>query len=127
MKIKYTFVTGENTEVEVNEEIGTIILDSRRIEINADRKERYHCYSLETEWEKENTSTILTPETEFLLKLDNEKLYIALSKLSEIQKRRLLMLSEGFSIRKIAEIENANYRSVYDSIEQARKKIKKFL
>ena len=30
MKISYTFANGENSEVEVNEEIGTFILDSRR-------------------------------------------------------------------------------------------------
>ena len=39
---------GENSEVEVNEEIGTFILDSRREEDNLGRKERYHCYSLPT-------------------------------------------------------------------------------
>ena len=46
MKISYTFANGENSEVEVNEEIGTFILDSRREEDNLGRKERYHCYSL---------------------------------------------------------------------------------
>ena len=44
MKISYTFANGENSEVEVNEEIGTFILDSRREEDNLGRKERYHCY-----------------------------------------------------------------------------------
>ena len=42
MKISYTFANGENSEVEVNEEIGTFILDSRREEDNLGRKERYH-------------------------------------------------------------------------------------
>ena len=47
MKINYTFANGETSDVEVNEEIGNLILDSRREESNQDRKERYHCYSLD--------------------------------------------------------------------------------
>ena len=47
MLIKYESVTGEVTEVEVSEEIGAVIIDSRRKEENLARKERYHCYSLE--------------------------------------------------------------------------------
>ena len=47
MKINYTFANGETSDVEVNEEIGNLVLDSRREESNQDRKERYHCYSLD--------------------------------------------------------------------------------
>ena len=47
MKINYTFANGETSDVEVREEIGNLILDSRREESNQDRKERYHCYSLD--------------------------------------------------------------------------------
>ena len=47
LKINYTFANGETSDVEVNEEIGNLILDSRREESNQDRKERYHCYSLD--------------------------------------------------------------------------------
>ena len=47
LKINYTFANGETSDVEVREEIGNLILDSRREESNQDRKERYHCYSLD--------------------------------------------------------------------------------
>ena len=47
MKIKYEFATGDVTEIEVEDSIGEIILESRRLESNGDRKERYHCYSLD--------------------------------------------------------------------------------
>ena len=40
MKINYTFAKGETSDVEVNEEIGNMVLDSRREESNQDRKER---------------------------------------------------------------------------------------
>ena len=42
MKITYKSVTGEVTEVEVSEEIGNFILDSRREEHNANERQRYH-------------------------------------------------------------------------------------
>ena len=45
MKIKYQFANGDVSEVEVSEDVGSIIVDSRRKEDNLDRKERYHCYS----------------------------------------------------------------------------------
>ena len=47
MKIKYEFVDGKISEVEVTEEIGSVIIESRRLEDNLARKERYHCYSLD--------------------------------------------------------------------------------
>ena len=53
MKINYTFANGEVSEVEVSEDIGTFILDSRREEDNIGRKERYHCYSIDAADESE--------------------------------------------------------------------------
>lgn len=64
MKINYTFANGETSEVEVSEEIGNVILDSRREESNLDRKERYHCYSLDAaEFEGAEYADGDTPET----------------------------------------------------------------
>ena len=42
MIIKYKFATGEVTEVEVSDEIGTVILDSRREEHANSERHRYH-------------------------------------------------------------------------------------
>ena len=47
MKIQWNFADGTKSEVEVNEELGEFITASRREESNLDRKERYHCYSLD--------------------------------------------------------------------------------
>ena len=64
MKINYTFADGETSEVEVTEEIGNMILDSRRQESNLDRKERYHCYSSDAaEFEGEEYADADTPES----------------------------------------------------------------
>ena len=43
MKIKYEFADGTVSEVEVEEAIGAVIIEDRRLEDNLSRKERYHC------------------------------------------------------------------------------------
>ena len=94
---------GETSDVEVREEIGNLILDSRREESNQDRKERYHCYSLDAaEYEGEDYADGSTPETELFLQLENQRIKKAFEQLSEVQRRRLLMLAEGVSLREIA-------------------------
>ena len=43
MKITWQFADGTRSEIKAPDDIGTVILDSRREENNLDRKERYHC------------------------------------------------------------------------------------
>ena len=130
MKIKYESVTGEITEVEVSEEIGAVIIDSRRKEENLARKERYHCYSLDAikygDTDKFAPSTGETPLTELIRNEDNSYIYEAFAKLSDIQQRRLLKLAAGMSMREIAREESVDHRAVRDCIESARKNFLKF-
>ena len=69
MKIKYKFNNNEVTGVEVSDEIGSVIIESRRKEDNLDRKERAHCYSLDAlqygDKDIYAPSTGETPETDF--------------------------------------------------------------
>ena len=124
MKIDWKFDNGEISTVEIeDEEIGGFILESRKAEDNLERKERYHCISYDAfEYESDEFAGDETPETITELDFDNERINNALSGLSEIQRKRLLMLAAGLSVREIARSENKNYRSVYDSIEGAKKK-----
>lgn len=127
MKINYTFANGEVSEVEVNEEIGNVILDSRRLEDNLARKERYHCYSMDAaKYEGEEYADQETPETALFLQLENKSIADAFDKLSEVQKRRLLMLAQGLSFREIARREGKDIKTIRESIEGARKKFLKF-
>lgn len=128
MKIKYEFANGERTEVEVDDAVGTIILDSRRIEENGNRRERYHCYSLEgAVYEGEDYASSEDILADYIQREDNSELYAALNKLSEPQWRRFIQVAEGFSMQEIARIEGVGYYSVFKSVEAARKKLKKFL
>lgn len=122
MKINYTFANGETSDVEVSEEIGTMILDSRREESNLDRKERYHCYSLDgAEFEGMEMAGKETPETALLLQLENQHIAKLLSELPEVQRRRLLLYAEGKSLREIARMEGVDHKAVKKSIEAAKK------
>ncbi len=128
MKVKYEFDNGEITEVEVSEEIGAMIIDSRREEESGNRKERRHCYSLDAiVYEGAEYGTPDFTEEMFDDRKERDaRVREAFSHLSSVQQRRLLMLAGGMSVREIARREGKNFRTVYDSIEAAKKKFLKF-
>ncbi|WP_352399424.1 hypothetical protein [Anaerotignum sp.] len=126
MKIMYKFADGTASEVEVNEEIGAVVLDSRRVEDNLGRKERYHCLSLDAvDFEGEEFADKATPESILMNEIDNQHMAETLDKLSDVQKRRLLMYAEGYTFQQIADFEQVSLLSVYESVNAARKKFKK--
>ncbi len=60
-------------------------------------------------------------------KLEYQKLYEAIEKLPEIQRRRLRMyFFEGMTLKEIAAKEGCKYQRIQKSIERAKEKIKKF-
>ena len=123
MKINYTFNNGENLEVEVSEELGAVILESRKKEENMERNRRRRCYSLDCmDFEGEDFADERTPESIFMEQIDNEHILETLDKLSETQKRRLLMLASGMSLHDIARAEGTSFYAIHVSIEAARKK-----
>lgn len=128
MKVKYEFNNGDVTEVEVSEEIGAMIIDSRREEESAERKHRRHCYSMDAavyeglEYGTEDFTEALFDDAEER----DARVREAFSHLSEIQQKRLLLLAGGMSVREIAWRKGKNFRTVYDSIEAAKKKFLKF-
>ncbi len=127
MKIKYKFVDGTEAEIEVEDSIGTVIKESRRLEGNLARKESNHCYSLDAvRFEGADYSDGETPETLLDAMEEDRRVHEAFRKLSKVQQRRLLMLAAGMSIREIARQEGTNFRTVHESVEAGRKKFKKF-
>ena len=123
MKINYTFNNGENLEVEVSEELGAVILESRKKEENMERNRRRRCYSLNCmDFEGEDFADERTPESIFMEQIENEHILETLDKLSETQRRRLLMLASGMSLHDIARAEGTSFYAIHVSIEAARKK-----
>lgn len=122
MKIRYEFVDGEISEVEVTEEIGSVIVESRRLEDNLARKERYHCYSLDAvDFEGGEYAGKDTPESLLEQTTDKQHIKRLLKELPEVQRRRLLLYAQGKSLREIARLEEVDHKAVKKSIEAAKK------
>lgn len=125
MKIVWKFADGTVSEVEVSEEIASFIQDSRRYEESLARKERRHSFSLDaidyegSEYGYEEIDNLIASE-------ETAEIRAALSRLTDKQRRRLLMYANGLSYQKIAVIEKADPKSIYECIEGARIKFKKF-
>lgn len=124
MKIDYRFADGTVSEIEVSEEVGTFIIDSYRREHNSNCKEHFHCYSLDA---VEYEGADFAAEDDYG-ELTDEQLRVrkALSRLTETQRRRLQMVSDGLTYREIALIEGVDFKTVCESVTSARKKFLKF-
>ena len=129
MFIKYIFVTGEKVVIEVPDDIGIVIQDSRRAEHANNERHRYHtAFSLNNAKYEGN---IFSSGGELIARLikmeENRECEAKLSQLTPIQRRRIEMLMSGMSIADIARAEGTSFNTVKESIESARKKLKKFM
>ena len=126
MKIKYAFMNGDTTEVEVDDAIGTMILESRKKEESLSRKERYHCYSYDAalyegnEYGRDAVEDILFPNDRY------REIKATLLELEPTQRRRLLLFMSGKSAREIAKAEGVSNVAVSKSINAAKKHFEKF-
>ncbi len=126
IKIKYAFLDGTMTEVEVSDEIGAVIIDSRKAEHAQDERHRYHCYSYDAiDYEGAEYGVC----DEYAVEDDSAEqaahIREAFSHLTATQQRRLRMYASGKTLREIAAIEEASFQSVSESIEAGRKKFLK--
>ena len=123
MKIEYAFVNGEHSEVEVSEELGAYILNSRREESNNNRRYRRHYLSLE---ESMDIGHVYSYDEEAF---DYNRLMDSFSVLTEVERKRLSLLIAGYTVREIAELDGygSAKSAVHQSITRARAKIKAYL
>lgn len=122
MKIKYEFADGTVSEVEVEESIGAVIIEDRRLEDNLSRKERYHCYSLEAaDFEGMEYADGTTPEDDLMEQEFCRELQEVLEGLTDIQKQRVKSLTDGLSINEIARREGVAPNAVMKSVKGIRR------
>ena len=129
MKINYRFIDGTTTIAEVSNEIGAFITDSRRLETNSDRRHRYHECSLDAiEFSRIEDRFGYWDKYAFEEEYDELSIRVrnAFSHLSDVQKRRLLKLSNGMTMSAIAEEEGVSPCAVKLSIDAGRKKFLKY-
>ena len=126
MKITYEFVTGEVSEVEVDEHLGGMLLDLDRQQYNNDQKETRRHFSLDgMDYEGELFASAEDTEREVEHREDMARLYSAMEALSPSQ--RELVEEVYFEERKITDIareEGVSHVAVHDRLERIYKKIK---
>ena len=126
MKITYEFVTGEVSEVEVDERLGGMLLDLDRQQENNDQKETRRHVSLDgMDYEGELFASAEDTERAVEHREDMARLYSAMEALSPSQ--RELVEKVYFEERKITDIareEGVSHVAVRDRLERIYKKIK---
>lgn len=129
MKITYKFVTGETMKIEVSDEIGTVILNSRRKEHADNERHRYHTeFSLDDAvYEGSAFSASGSDPVETILKKERaEECEAKLSQLTAVQRRRYEMqYGDMMTVADIARAEHASFNSVKESLRSAQKKLDK--
>lgn len=126
MKITYEFVTGEISEVEVDERLGGMLLDLDRQQYNNEQKETRRHFSLDgMDYEGEMFATAEDTEGEAVRREDMARLYSAMEILSSAQ--RELVKKVYFEERKITDIareEGVSHVAIRDRLERIYKKLK---
>lgn len=126
MKITYEFVTGEVSEVEVDERLGGVLLDLNRQQDNNDQKETRRHFSLNgMDYEGELFASAEDTEGEAVRRADMARLYSAMEALSPSQ--RELVQKVYFEERKITDIareEGVSHAAIHDRLERIYRKIK---
>lgn len=129
MKITYEFVTGEVSEVEVDEHLGGMLLDLDRQQYNNDQKETRRHVSLDgMDYEGELFASAEDTEGEAERREDMARLFSAMEVLSPSQ--RELVEKVYFEERKITDIaheEGVSKQSVHERVQRALKKLEKNL
>ena len=112
---------------EALQEIQDFLNENARLIQNAERRERYHApYHLESlDYEGSSVAYHDTPERIVIRKEEAEHIREILTLLPETQRRRLLMLDEGMTLRQIAAAEDVSVNAVKESLDAAKKKFLK--
>ena len=126
MKIRYQFVNGDVSEIEVDDTLGEVLLDLDRQEYNNNRKETRRHYSLESRiYEGEDYGS----EDENLSRFaDLESIRSAMLELTSRQ--RICVYAYFFDRKKYTEIARElgiHESTVRESVRSALKKLEKYL
>lgn len=123
----------DDTPLELLDEVMAFFKEDYRHEYNMHRRDERHELSSLDAFESEPAASYdyssmayhMTPEEILLLKEEDERGLQRLDILTEKQRRRMLLLMYGFSMREIARIEGVDHTSVAESIAAAEKKMEK--
>lgn len=129
MKITYEFVTGEISEVEVDERLGGMLLDLDRQQYNNDQKETRRHVSLDgMDYEGELFASVEDTEEEAERREDMARLYFAMEALSPSQRELVKKVYfEERTFASIAREEGVGESAIRDRMKRIHKKLEKNL
>lgn len=112
---------------DLSEEARQVITDSEREEENYKRRKRYHhVISLDgVDYESKEMAKEMDLLNLVFERMETEKVLKTLDKLSENQKRRLMMYASGYTYQEIANIEHISVTAAYESVQSAQNKFEK--
>ena len=129
MKVRYEFVNGEISEIEVDDKLGELLVDFDRQEYNNDHKETRRHTSLDgMEYEGEAFLSPENTEEQVLKREDMARLLRAMESLTPAQRelvRRVYFENE--SIAAVARSEGVHESSIREQLRWIYKKLKKLL
>ncbi|MDO4168704.1 MAG: sigma-70 family RNA polymerase sigma factor [Lachnospiraceae bacterium] len=129
MKIRYEFVTGEFSEIEVDDSLGELLVDFDRQEYNNDHKETRRHVSLDVmEYEGELFSSVADTADEVERREELARLMRAMEALSPAQRELVLKVYfEGRSLVSIAAEENVSHVAIVRRLNRIYEKLRKNL
>ncbi len=129
MKIRYEFVNGEVSEIEVDDSLGELLVDFDRQQYNNDHRETRRHVSLDgMDYEGELFASAEDTEGELLRREDTARLMEAIEALSPSQRELVLKVYfEDQRIVDIARAEGVTKQSVHERLKRAIDKLKKFI
>ena len=129
MKIRYEFVNGEISEIEVDDSLGELLVDFDRQEYNNDHKETRRHISLDgMEYEGELFISEADTADEVERREEMARLFRAMEALTPSQRELVLKVYfEKMRISDIARAEGVSKQSVHERVGRALKRLKKSL
>ena len=129
MKIKYEFVNGETSEIEVDDSLGELLVDFDRQQYNNDHKETRRHVSLDgMDYEGELFASAEDTAGEAERREDTARLLSAMEALSPAQQELVLKVYfNGRSCASIAAEEGVDKSAISHRLERIYKKLRKIL
>lgn len=126
MKVRYEFVTGEFTEIEVDDSLGELLVDFDRREYNNDHKETRRHVSLDgMEYEGELFASVADTADEVERREKLAQLMRAMEALSPAQRKLVQkVFFENQKIVDVAREEGVSHAAIHDRLKRIYKKIK---
>lgn len=129
VKVRYEFITGEVSEIEVDKDFGDLLVDFERQEYNNDHKETRRHVSLDgMDYEGEIFAAEMDTESEVESREDISRLYCAMESLSPVQRELVLrVFFEKVRVADIARDEGVTEAAIRNRLQKIYARLKKFL